>query len=98
MLEWFLVHFEYPVEDGVITAIMTHAQRSSDSVLARLAIKIREKSFSIRVRLAETNSETSPYVISDDCVDEDPACNAIGSNGVPIWDYASALMIAVIRF
>jgi hypothetical protein len=105
MLEWFLIHFEYPVEEGVLTAIMSYAQRSSDLGLARLAIKCREKSFMIRRRIAASagqgqgqgqgsgskGSKGSKKAAGADAM----LCDTLGSNGVSIWDYATALMIAV---
>lgn len=92
MLEWFLVHFEYPLEDGVISAVMGYAVKESDLNLARLAMKLREKSFFIRKIFLEnsvSDSGTEPHLSEA----EDFA--AVGSNGVSVWDYASAVMIAV---
>lgn len=89
------MHFDYPVEDGVISTVMGHAEKQSDLMLARLAIKLKEKSFGIR------NSMKSEMGSPDEATGNSPAleapeeCHHLGSNGVTVWDYASAVMIAV---
>ena len=88
------MHFDYPVEDGVISAVMGHAEKQSDLMLARLAIKLKEKSFNIRSSMKAEISK------GDDMNGNSPECEGVegsklGSNGVSVWDYASAVMIAV---
>ena len=96
MMEWFLVHFEYPMEEGVITAVMGYAEKVSDLSLARLAMKLREKSHIIRSSIEGAPPEGSiGYTVEGELV-ADTERDTIGANGVSVWDYASATMIAVL--
>jgi hypothetical protein len=80
MLQWFLVHFDYPLEDGAISEAINIAVRDNDAELGKLALKCREKSF--RIRCATHGPPRGERGV-------------IGDNGAVTYDYASLLSIAV---
>lgn len=95
MMEWFLVHFEYPMEYGLVTAVLSFAEKEADLSLARLAIKLREKSFLLRNSIEMESSNAFGKFSTEGEMVIKTNCGAIGANGVAVWDYASAIMIAV---
>ena len=47
MVQWFLQHFDYPLEDGAISEVFSIAARDNDMVLGNIALKAREKAYYI---------------------------------------------------
>lgn len=47
MVQWFLQHFDYPLEDGAISEVFGIATRDIDMVLGNIALKAREKAYYI---------------------------------------------------
>lgn len=45
MTQWFVQHFDYPLEDGAISEVFSIANRNNDMVLANIALKAREKAY-----------------------------------------------------
>lgn len=91
MLQWFYVHFDYPLEEGAVSAALEHAVRVGDLELGKLAVRSREKSYSTKMR--ETRSASEDALSRPGASSE--ASGLLGRNGVTAWDYATLIMIAV---